>query len=173
MNYNRRLVNAPRLVCLTALLTLLFASGAYADGTYQRTDDRKKTLVWNNDPQPGDAANWSGGRDSEGYADGPGTLTWLRTEQKSLTGSNISSGRKVPISRYAGKMVHGKFEGPVVTVDHGKTFHATYTDGQRKGRWISGDLIAKAESIEPKPAAEERPEPSSSAKTAATTEKIE
>src|ERR1700737_2155188 len=161
MNYNRRLVNAPRLVCLTAVLTLLFASGAYADGTYQRTDDRKKTLVWNNDPQPGDAANWSGGRDSEGYADGPGTLTWLRTERKSLTGSNISSGRKVPISRYAGKMVHGK------------TFHATYTDGQRKGRWISGDLIAKAESIESKPAAEERPEPSSSAKTAATTEKIE
>jgi hypothetical protein len=174
MNYNRPLVNGRFLVAAwVSLLTLVVANGAFADGAYQRTDDRKKTLVWNNDPQPGDAANWSGGRDSEGYADGPGTLTWLRTERKSLTGSNISSGRKVPISRYAGKMVHGKFEGPVVTVDHGKTFHATYTDGQRKGRWISGDLIAKAESIESKPAAEERPEPSSSAKTAATTEKIE
>jgi hypothetical protein len=174
MDYNRPLVNGRCLVAGGAtLLTLVFANGAFADGAYQRTDDRKKTLVWNNDPQPGDAATWTGGRDSEGYADGPGTLTWLQTEKKSLTGSNISSGRKIPISRYTGNMVHGKFEGPVVTIDHGKTFHATFADGQRKGRWSAGPVIAKAEIVESKPAAQERPESSSSAKAPATTEKIQ
>jgi hypothetical protein len=174
MNYNRPVVNGRFLVVAwAALLTLVLANGALADGAYQRTDDRKKTLVWNNDPQPGDAATWSGGRDSEGYADGQGTLTWLRTETKPLTGSNISSGKKVPISRYTGKMVHGKFEGAVLTVDHGKTFHATFADGQRKGSWSAGPVIVKAESVESKPAAEERPEPSSSDKAAATREKIE
>ena len=94
-------MNAPRLIRLTLLLTLLFASGAYADGTYQRTDDRKKALVWNNDPQPGDAANWSGDRDADGYATGSGTLQWFRVERGFMTGSNIA-GRKRNI-QHAGR----------------------------------------------------------------------
>jgi hypothetical protein len=161
------------IAAAVALLILIRATGAFADGSYQRTDDRKKTLVWNNDPQPGDAATWTGGRDSQGYAEGAGTLTWLQPEKKSVTGSNISSARKVPISRFTGKMVHGKFEGAVVTVDHGKTYFATYADGQRKGRWSTNPAVAKAESVESQPATEERPEPASSAKTEATTETIE
>src|ERR1700736_3955934 len=148
MNYNRRLVNAPRLVCLTTLLTLLFASGAYADGTYQRTEDRKKTLVWNNDPQPGDAATWSGGRDADGYATGPGKLQWSRIERGFQTGSNIAARKRAPISSFSGTMVHGKFIGGVMTVDHGKTYHATFADGHKKGRWIAGPLISKAERVE-------------------------
>jgi hypothetical protein len=139
-----------------------------ADGAYQRTDDRKKTFVWNNDPQPGDAASWSGGSDSKGYAEGTGTLTWFRTEQKFQTGANIFGTKKVPISRYTGTMAHGKFEGAVVTVDHGKTYHATYADGQRKGRWSSGPVIAKAESAEPP--AEKPKESSSGVATAKKTE---
>jgi hypothetical protein len=141
-------VNAPRLVCLTLLLTLLFASGAYADGTYQRTEDRKKALVWNNDPQPGDAATWSGDRDSDGYATGSGTLQWFRVERGFMTGSNIAGRKRTPISSYSGTMAHGKFEGGVMTVDHGKTYHATYADGHKKGRWIAGPLISKAERAE-------------------------
>ena len=70
-------------------------------------------------------------------------------------------------------MAHGKFEGSVTTVDHGKTYHATYADGQRKGRWNTGPAVAKAENVEPEPAAKERPEPASSTKTSATTERIE
>jgi hypothetical protein len=141
-------VNAPRLVCLTALLTLLFASGAYADGTYQRTEDRKKTLVWNNDPQPGDGAAWSGARDADGYATGPGTLQWFRIERGFLTGSNVAGRKRTPISSYSGTMAHGKFNGGVTTVDHGKTYHATFADGQKKGQWIAGPLITKAETAE-------------------------
>jgi len=141
-------VNAPCFVRLTVLLTLIFVSGAYADGTYQRTEDRKKTLVWNNDPQPGDAATWSGDRDSEGYATGPGNLKWFRTDRSFTTGSNIFGRKKIPISSYSGMMVHGKFNGGVTTVDRGKTYHATYADGHKKGRWIAGPLVAKAESAE-------------------------
>jgi hypothetical protein len=141
-------VNAPRLICLTALVTLLFAGAAYADGTYQRTDERKKTLVWNNDPKPDDAASWSGDRDEEGYATGPGTLKWFRRERTFLTGSNILSPRKTLISSYSGTMDHGKFSGNVTTVDHGRTFHAKFTDGHKTGRWVAGPLVTKAESAE-------------------------
>jgi hypothetical protein len=147
-------VNALRLVLLTVLLTLILASGAYADGTYQRTDDRKKALVWNNDPQPGDAANWSGDRDADGYATGPGKLQWFRVERGFLTGSNIAGRRRTPISSYSGTMVHGKFEGGVMTVDHGKTYHATFADGHKKGRWITGPLVTKAERAETEAPAE-------------------
>src|SRR5882724_11371061 len=63
------LVKAPGFIVFGALLLLLIlAKGALADGAYQRTDDRKKTLVWNNNPKPDDTATWSGGRDAEGYA---------------------------------------------------------------------------------------------------------
>jgi hypothetical protein len=173
VNYNHPLVNRRFFTAASvALLILICTNGALAGGAYQRTDDRKKTLVWNNDPQPGDAATWTGGRDSQGYAEGSGTLTWLRPQVKSLTGSNISSARKVPISSYSGTMTRGKFEGSVTTVDHGKTYHATYADGQRKDHWSTGAAVAKAESVEPKPAAEQRPEPIRSAKTAPSTEKI-
>jgi hypothetical protein len=129
-------------------LILMFAGRGFADGAYQRTDDRKKTIVWNNDPQPGDAAEWTGSRDSEGYAEGAGTVTWLRTQKSFATGSNIAGNKKVPISRYTGTMVRGKFVGAVTTVDHGKTYHAKFVDGQRKGNWSLGPAVAKATSVE-------------------------
>jgi hypothetical protein len=170
-------VNAPRLVCLTVLLTLLFASGAYANGTYQRTEDRKKALVWNNDPKPGDAATWSGGRDADGYATGPGALQWFRVERGFVTGSNIAGPKRTPISSYSGTMLHGKFNGGVMTVDHGKTYHTTFADGHKSGRWVAGPLITKAESAETAPVVKkaERAEPETSTQVASeapTTEKI-
>ncbi len=134
---------------------LILAGHAFGAGAYQRTDDRKKTVVWNNDPKPGDAAEWTGQRDSEGYAEGPGTLTWLQPQKQFATGSNIAGTKKVPISRYTGTMVHGKFEGAVVTVDRGKTYHANFVDGQRKGNWAFGPVIAKATSAEPAAAPDE------------------
>ena len=136
------------------MLALIFARGALADGAYLRTDERKKTLVWNNDPKPDDAASWSGDRDRDGYATGPGTLTWFRIDHKFVTGSNIFGHQKTPISSYTGTMVHGKLSGNVTTVDHGKTYHATFADGHKKGQWIAGPYIAKAESAEPTATAE-------------------
>ena len=162
------------LVIAVCLLSLACAARVFADGAYQRTDDRKKTLVWNNDPQPGDAAEWSGGRDSEGYADGHGTLKWFRVQRAFTTGSNLATARKtIPISSYTGDMVHGKFEGSVMTVDRGKTYHATFAEGQRKGRWSAGPAIAKAEKVEPPAPSEERAETVSAEKSAAAAEKVE
>ena len=80
------LVKAYRCYAVVLLLGVVFVTRSYAGGAYQRTDDRKKTFVWNNEPQPGDAATWSGGRDAEGYATGPGTLTWSRLYREILAG---------------------------------------------------------------------------------------
>ena len=88
---------------------LLFANGAYADGTYQRTKNHK-TLVWNGDPKPGDTASWSGGRDKEGYASGFGTLTWYTPRQSPSTGADVQSGKLIVFGSYFGDMVRGKFE---------------------------------------------------------------
>lgn len=143
-----------RLAALAFLFSLIFVSVAYADGTYQRTEDRKKTFVWNNDPQPGDIASWSGDRDADGYATGPGTLQWFRAQRGFMTGSNIPARKRTPISSYSGTMVHGKFNGGVTTVDHGKTYHATFADGRKKGQWAAGPLITKAESVETPPKVE-------------------
>jgi hypothetical protein len=149
------LVKAHRLIVSVAILILLFVARIYAEGTYQRTDDRKKAFVWNNDPQSGDIATWTGERDAEGYAVGAGTLSWSRMIRGFSTGSNVSTAKKrTPISRYTGTMVHGKFEGVVTTIDRGKTYHAKFADGQRKGNWASGPAVAKAEKGESAPAVE-------------------
>jgi hypothetical protein len=114
---------------------LLFVNVVYAGGVYQRTRDGK-TLVWNNYPRRGDEATWSGKRDADGYAVGPGTLTWFGVISATPTGSNIpSKSRPILFGRYSGNMVRGKFDGPVVNVDaNGKTFHLTFINGRRAGQ---------------------------------------
>lgn len=126
------------LFCLTNI--------AFADGTYQKTRDGK-TRVWNNNPQPGDQASWSGKRDDEGYASGRGTLTWYRTEKKIVTGSNVPLPKYAVVASYTGEMLRGKLNGDVVALDaSGKKFHGTYVDGHRKN-WAAGNAkeVAKQE----------------------------
>ena len=121
---------------------LLFVHSASAGGAYQRTKDGK-ARVWNNNPQPGDAATWSGGRDAEGYATGYGTLTWYTTERKRVTGSNLPSAKYTVISLFSGNMVRGKLDGPVENVSaHGKIFHATFADGRKASDWSAGPAPA-------------------------------
>ena len=106
---------------------LLFASVAYGAGFYQRTRDGQ-TLVWNDSPEASEEATWSGKRDKNRFAAGPGILTWYKVEPTIVTGSNIRDTRRyaVVISRYSGKMVRGKFKGPVTYIDaNGKTLQAT------------------------------------------------
>jgi hypothetical protein len=129
-------------VCTTLLL---FANGAYGDGVYQHTRDRR-TLIWNNYPRRDDEATWSGQRDSNGFATGSGTLTWYRVQRAIVTGSNIPSSKgrtagAVVINRYSGKMVRGRFDGPVVNVDaSGKMFHGTFVKGTKANDWVAGPL---------------------------------
>lgn len=121
----------------TALLFVLLANGAHARDVYQRTKDGK-TLVWKSSPKLGQTAAWSGDRDSEGYASGNGTLTWLAVERKKLTGFNMPFSKYTVLSRYSGKMVHGKLSGMVVRVDESGTFHGKFVDGRKTGKWATG-----------------------------------
>jgi len=130
--------------CLFICTTLLLlASGAYGGGTYQHTRDRR-TLIWNDHPRQDDEATWSGGRDSSGFATGYGTLTWYKVQRPVVTGSNIASSRggavtAVVVNRCSGKMVRGKFDGPVLNVDaSGKMSHGRFVNGTKAGDWAAG-----------------------------------
>ena len=109
---------------ISGVFLLAFIGGALGEGTYQRTKDGK-TIVWNNDPKPGEAATWFGDRDAEGYATKVGTLTWY-------------TANGTVYARYFGNMVHGKFNGMVNSHSRGKTDHAIFADGQRTTRWVAG-----------------------------------
>jgi len=118
--------------CLAVCSGLLLLVSEAAGGVYQRTRDGK-TLVWNNFPSHNDVVGWSGRRDADGYATGPGTLTWYRTQKGKETGSLLPmKGPAVVITRYSGTMVQGKLNGPVINVDpDGKTFQLTFVNGTR------------------------------------------
>lgn len=124
-----------RSFCIGVAFVLQFAGAALGEGTYQRTKDNK-TIVWNNDPKPGDVATWSGRRDPDGYADKFGTLTWY-----------TASG--TVYARFYGNMVRGKFEGMVNGHSKQKTAHAVFADGQRTTRWAAGP--ARSFSVAPTP----------------------
>src|SRR6266853_1463050 len=126
-------------------MLLLLASGVYGGGIYQHTRDQR-ALIWNSLPRPDEEAAWSGSQDSKRYPTGSGTLTWYRVQRAIGTGSHIlpSTGRGVSdivINRYSGKMVLGKFDGPVVNVDaNGKMFHSTFANGIKVTDWVAGPL---------------------------------
>jgi hypothetical protein len=110
---------------------LFFANLAFGDGSYQHTKDGK-TLVWNDYPHPGDTAIWSGYRDRDGYATGFGTLSWYTLQDEEST-------QPVLYARYFGRMVRGRFSGPVnVHLNDRTTEHALFIDGQRATRWAVG-----------------------------------
>ena len=105
------------LVCATLLL--FFANGANG-ARYQRTQDGK-TLVWNNLREVAQEVTWSGLRDLNGYATGQGTLTWYRL------GKFVNS--------YTGRMVHGKFDGPVIREQGQTRLQTTFVNGEKVGDW--------------------------------------
>ena len=142
---------------------LLFANSANCGGVYQRTKDAR-TFIWNDFPQRGDTASWSGRRDVEGYATGYGTLTWFKGEHRIVTGSNIPAPTtgNIVLSRYTGRMVRGRFQGQVVNVDaSGRVFHGTFANGNKTSDWIGGA-----------PAATDQPTSRPSAKVATKSEPV-
>ena len=116
-----------RWLCIFSLY--LFAVGiAFGEGTYQRTKDGK-TIVWNDDPKPGDTSTWSGDRDAEGYANRIGTLTWYTAR------GNV-------YASFRGNMVRGKFSGMVNGYSRKKSGHALFVAGHRTTRWTAGTSAA-------------------------------
>ena len=120
------------LVC-GALLGL--AELATGKGNYQSTKDGK-TLVWNSDPKPGDVATWSGDRGTGDYARGFGRLIWYTSEP--------GFDKPQLYARYWGRMVNGKFEGPVNVHSKRKTHYAIFVDGTRVTRWALGTAPIRA-----------------------------
>jgi len=129
MFYQRMFSRSAILILVCCGLLLPHATAISADGRYQRTKDGK-TMVWNDDPVPGDVAAWSGDRDAEGYADGFGTLTWYTGVTR--------VGKETLYAYYFGNMVRGKFNGPVNGHSKGVTNHALFSHGKRTTRWASG-----------------------------------
>jgi hypothetical protein len=120
------------LVCGTLLVLAGIARG---EGNYQRTRDGK-TLVWNNHPKRGDVATWSGARDRDGYAHGFGQLVWYTKERGFV--------RPQFYARYWGRMVDGKFEGPVNAHARRKTHYAIFIEGARVTSWAAGSAPSRA-----------------------------
>ncbi len=123
------------LIC-GALLGL--AELATGKGNYQSTKNGK-TLVWNSDPKPGDVATWSGARDRDDYAHGFGRLIWYTTEP--------GSSKPELYARYWGRMVNGKFEGPVNVHSKRKTHHAIFISGTRVTGWAPGTASSRANAV--------------------------
>jgi hypothetical protein len=124
-----------RYLLLYGATLLLFANVARGEGEYQRTRNGR-TLVWNNRPKPGDEATWAGGRDRDGYARGFGTLVWYTKETK--------FGKATFYARYWGRMVDGKFEGPVNVHAKRTTRYAIFIDGTRVTGWTAGAAPSRA-----------------------------
>ena len=124
-----------RLLFLVCGLVLGLAEVAWCEGQYQSTRDGK-TLVWNSAPKPGDIATWSGDRDRGDYAHGFGRLVWYTLDP--------DSSEPELYARYWGRMVDGKFEGPVNVHAKGKTHHAIFIDGTRVTRWVPGTAPTRA-----------------------------
>ena len=114
---------------------MLFANVARGEGAYQHTKNGR-ALVWNNHPKPGDEATWAGGRDREGYARGFGALIWYTKERGFV--------RPQFYARYWGRMVDGKFEGPVNVHAKRTTRYAIFIDGTRATGWTAGTAPSRA-----------------------------
>jgi len=108
---------------------------ARGEGNYQHTKDGK-TLVWNSRPKPGDVATWSGSRDRDGFAKGFGRLIWY-TKEAGLVKPQL-------YARYWGRMVDGRFEGPVNVHAGRTTRYAIFIDGTRVTSWALGTAPSRA-----------------------------
>jgi ketosteroid isomerase-like protein len=153
---------------------LLFASVAYGAGSYQRTRDGQ-TFVWNDSPERGEEATWSGKRDKKGFATGSGTLTWYKVEPTIVTGSNILDTRRyaVVINRYSGRMVRGKFKGAVTYVDaNGKRLQATFVKGANRPSPRQKATPAPSPVVRATPRAEQTPTPPSQQTAMQTPERV-
>ena len=138
-----------RCILLGAALFVIATPTLRGDGIYQRTEDGK-SIVWNNNPQPGDAASWKGDRDEHGYATGYGTLTWYHLERKTVTGSNIPGIKRTVIASFSGSAVEGKLTGQVNTVNEDrKMLHAKFVNGRRTGSWMEGPAETSEKTEEP------------------------
>lgn len=114
----------PRLILICCGLVAFARGQTFALGEFQKARDGK-TMIWNWQAKAGDTADWSGGRDKDGYATGFGDLTLYNTDGKTF-------------GLFYGKMAHGKFEGAVNVHTGSRISHAYFVDGDRVTTWARG-----------------------------------
>lgn len=114
----------PRLILICCVLVAFAPGQTFAAGEFQKARDGK-TMIWNWQAKAGDTADWSGGRDKDGYATGFGDLTLYNTDGKTF-------------GLFYGKMAHGKFEGAVNVHTGSRISHAYFVDGDRVTTWARG-----------------------------------
>ncbi len=150
------------IVALFLLLVLGLISSASAEGEYRKTVNGK-TRVWTDEARPGELVQWTGKRDSDGYATGKGTLTWFTTRSASLTGSHIPFIHRKTVSQQTGVMVKGRLSGAVATVDaDGKKFEENYANSKQATAVKSASKLVSATpapSVKPSRLAQEPPAP--------------
>jgi ketosteroid isomerase-like protein len=103
-------------------------------------------------------------RDNNGFATGSGILTWYKVEPTIVTGSNILDTRRYAVvtNRYSGKMVRGKFKGPVAYVDaNGQTLQVTFVNGADRPSPRQKATPARTRGVRATPPAEQAPTPPS------------
>jgi hypothetical protein len=138
------------------LLALLITGTAFG-GRYQRTKDGK-TLVWNENPKPGDLVTWSGARDAKDYATGLGTVTWFTPQNEVEKGSGVAAWLRrighqrhyIVTSRESGIMVQGKFEQAPANADPKKKGRTDISEEQAP----SSRIEATPKKAQPSPAHE-------------------
>jgi hypothetical protein len=112
------------LILICCVLVAFAPGQIFAAGEFQKARDGK-TMIWNWQAKAGDTADWSGGRDKDGYATGFGDLTLYNTDGKTF-------------GLFYGKMAHGKFEGAVNVHTGSRISHAYFVDGDRVTTWARG-----------------------------------
>ena len=113
-----------RLILICCVLVTFAPGQTFAAGEFQKARDGK-TTIWNWQAKAGETADWSGGRDKDGYATGFGDLTLYNTDGKTF-------------GLFYGKMAHGKFEGAVNVHTGSRISHAYFVDGDRVTAWARG-----------------------------------
>ena len=120
-------------------LSWIALASLYAGPGYRYASGHK-VLIWNDLPAQDSIVTWSGARDDQGYATGPGTLSFFQENwAKYTTGSNIPHGKPVLVRKLTGTMVKGKFTGMVsLSMPAGAYSHVKYADGSPSGKWLDG-----------------------------------
>ena len=121
------------LAYVLAVLVLLLAAGpAYAAGSWLTTGEGANVL--DPHPQAGDSASWSGAKDAENYATGPGVLQFFfnDTLTATLTGTGYTPGKIVATA--GGKPLG---EAPIIALAAVERAGFVQRIGQRVSGWFS------------------------------------
>jgi hypothetical protein len=134
-------------LALTVVMAIVLAVGSTAvaapEPGWLTTDEGTK--VWLTGIEPGDTATWTGGRDAENYADGPGVLQCFKKGKlNSIFEGTLKKGRiQDGFGKYRG--ANGiTYEGNFVNTTYSGKGTMKWADGRiYEGDWANGTFNGK------------------------------